>query len=200
MVIMMTLVPRPMSTICRVASVPLSWGMDRSMIAMSGSNSRTSSTAARPSSASPTTSTPPIFSRMLRSPSRTIAWSSARITRSVVGIRGRPPAATFAGLVGFGNSPLEGHRRDDGDARALARLRIDFQPPAHPQQPLTDVEQPEPVWPARRRRRRQSHPVVLHADPQPMLVPLDADPRRFGLGVLDDVGQQLADGLEQDDL
>ena len=73
MVRITTLGNGPVATIRRVASSPSMSGIWTSISTMSGLRQRTSSTAAAPSAASPTTSMSGSASRMRRIPERTIA-------------------------------------------------------------------------------------------------------------------------------
>src|SRR6059058_3372760 len=65
----------------RVASIPFSSGSVRSINTTSGCRRSASSTALRPSPASPTTSISSSVARMQRSPCRTMVWSSTSNTR-----------------------------------------------------------------------------------------------------------------------
>ena len=65
----------------RVASMPSTFGIARSMSTTSGFNDSASSIACAPSSASPTTSIPSTVARNVLSPPRTTGWSSAIRTR-----------------------------------------------------------------------------------------------------------------------
>src|SRR5439155_1212973 len=79
----------------RVASIPSTPGIDRSIRTTSGARPAASSTASAPSPASPTTSTSPAFASTCTIPARTTAWSSAtttRITRRAPRARDASPA------------------------------------------------------------------------------------------------------------
>ena len=65
------------AAIRRVASMPSRTGIRMSISTTSGRVRRASATASCPSLASPTTAVSGSFSRILRSPTRTSAWSSA---------------------------------------------------------------------------------------------------------------------------
>jgi hypothetical protein len=65
----------------RVASMPSMPGIRMSISTTSGSWSRATDTAASPSAASPTTSMSGAESRIITSPVRIAAWSSATTTR-----------------------------------------------------------------------------------------------------------------------
>ena len=75
----------------RVASMPSVPGIRMSNRHTSGRRRRASSTARRPSAASPTTSMPGWALRIILRPVRTISWSSATSTRTVT--RVPPPVA-----------------------------------------------------------------------------------------------------------
>src|SRR3990172_1903791 len=77
MVRISTCTPGSPSLIAWVASTPFSFGMLMSMTTTWGASLRASRTASSPSSASPTTSKSGCASRIIRMPSRTMAWSSA---------------------------------------------------------------------------------------------------------------------------
>ena len=119
------------ATIRRVASSPSIPGIWTSISTTSGVRQRTSSTAAAPSAASPTTSMSGSASRISRSPERTIAWSSARTTRitrslpsspALTGSRAstrKPPSS-----VGPASTRPAEHRRPLAHAdEARARIR-----------------------------------------------------------------------------
>ncbi len=127
---MRTLVAGSALRICRVASRPLSSGIAMSMTTTPGRSFLVSCTAWRPVCASPTTSMSPSASSNARSPSRTIAWSSA--SRTVIGFmrvtRSRPHAA-------------ERNLRPDGGA--FARCGFDGEAAADHLHPLSHAEQPQ---------------------------------------------------------
>src|SRR3990170_8193332 len=159
-----------------VASMPPIPGMLMSMITTCGRREATRSRACWPSPASPTTSMSCSRARIIRTPSRTMAWSSATTTL-ILAIhahldrdhRLHPRAPTFPGLhpecaaEQFGAFP-------------------------HPQQPHPalapggDVREVEAAAVVRDR-----HPHVLRGD-------RDLDPRAMGLSVFQDV----RDGLLHD--
>src|SRR5919108_1369535 len=80
---MSTLTSGARRTICAVASMPFSSGMAMSRTATSGFSASAWRTASRPSPASATTCHSGFSSTILRSPWRTIVWSSARSSRSL---------------------------------------------------------------------------------------------------------------------
>ena len=79
----------------RVASIPSTFGIDRSIDDhVRRASVSASRAAAAPSCASPTTSSPSCRSRKRRRPPRTTAWSSAIRTRIVLGQASPPPRSS----------------------------------------------------------------------------------------------------------
>src|SRR5438105_9150640 len=166
--------------ICRVASMPSSWGMVMSISTTSGARVSAVCTAARPSSTSPTTSRSGSPSRRERTPSRNIAWSSTSSTRM------RSPTPGHRGLGGLGEGDVGAHPGPSAGAAGHADVAAgDAGALAHP----GDAEPRPPV--AVRSVEVEADPVVADVEPhrpgeeaQP-----EADPA--GAAVLLDVGERL---------
>src|SRR4051795_4147934 len=147
--------------------MPSRTGIRMSMSTTSGSSRAAWRTASAPSTASPTTSVPGSNPRILRSPTRTSAWSSAISTRGTAGSAGREQdvedEAAVGALAGLELAAVQGH-------------------------PLPDAHEPVP---AARQGGGRADAVVgdlqLH---RPGPVP-DPHPHRGGLRVLERVGQAL---------
>src|SRR5436309_10314571 len=110
---------------CWVASIPPIPGMLMSMTMTAGFRRSTISSACAPSWASPTTSMSDSLARIIRTPSRTIAWSSASNT------------LIFAITHSYGNGSLQ--------ARAGTGRRLDRERPA---QQFCALPHPEQTHPA----------------------------------------------------
>ena len=83
----------PCSTISRVASMPSMPGIRTSISTTSGASRRVSSSASRPSAASPTTDRSSCDSSTIRNPIRSSGWSSASSTVELIADPARPSGA-----------------------------------------------------------------------------------------------------------
>src|SRR5215472_15966835 len=118
----------PLATIWRVASIPSRFGIRTSIKITSGSVSRASAMACRPSSASPATSSPARASMIMRNPLRTRDWSSQIRTRVVMAV-----VLAVAGEAGVHlESALRARR--GGQAAAVERVAL-----AHADDPAARV-------------------------------------------------------------
>src|ERR1051326_7575419 len=132
-----------------------------SSTATSGLSSVTPLTAARPSAASPITSMSDCELTSIRNPSRSIAWSSARKTRSFSVFVCVAPCL-FIFRVSFGERVqrvrLDGDADEDG--RALARLALDLDRAADECRAFTHPDESQPAI-----RARHLHPFEVEAAP-----------------------------------
>ena len=162
------------AVIWRSAAMPSSSGIRMSIRITSGRVRRTSSTAARPFSASPASSRSSSDSISTRRPIRTSAWSSARATEMVT--RASPPT---------GSSARTTH----------ARRRAAPRPRRVP--PTARARSPIPRMPLPATGSRGGRAVVAHLDHQPSR--RRGPPVRSAaavLGMPDHVGQRLLDDPE----
>src|SRR4030042_1657017 len=167
--------------------MPFKSGMEMSMIMSWGDNSRAILSASRPLSASATTFMSGSASKRLRSPWRTIWWSSAKITFIIMVLSLKSLAVVL-------------QRHHQGDPRALDVGGFHLQAPPEIMETLPDAEKAEtPVaadglglGPG-----AESHPVVLHLDGHLFAVPGNDYSGTPRLGMLDHVHHQLPHKREE---
>ena len=154
-------------------------GMRTSMRTTSAARRRARATASTPSAASPTISMSGSASRIVRSPRRTTAWSSASRTR--IGRHG-----ARAALAGAGSTACTRQPRPSGLGPASSRPPTSAARSRIPAMPL-----PRPAGPARRA------PSSVDVDERLAVGQVDRDggPRRAG--VARDVRQRLLDDPER---
>src|SRR6266511_2839386 len=150
------------SRIARVASRPVRRGILTSRIARSGCSLIAMSRASIPSEASAITSMSSWRSSSMRSPERTIPWSSAISTR------------------------MDSYSQ--ADARPDGRFGLDLELASDQQRPLPHPGDPEP---AVRLAEHEAVPVVAHAQLQAVAVAAQAHPDVLGARMADHVRERL---------